>query len=624
MDAEARLRTRCRFLSALAVVVGFVLLLDSVWRSSATYDEVAYLQVASRWWRTSDQESMTRMGSPLTFWKLQQAPVLLALDASGRGEWIDDPIRHQARLLPLVRLGGLWIWLAAIGLTLIWAGRLHGPRAMALAAWVFALEPNLLAHGGLATMEMPIVAGSALVGLLFWTFLRTGNRRWLWASGLACGLAFSCKFTAIVFPPILGLAWWVSPSGRVGMRQVPDEQAGGGKRGLAPGPSSRSQGLENTSWAGCLSPFSGRKASVNRCRVRTAEDSEPPDGGRCPPYKMLRVAGGMSVFVVLMLLADLILTGFATQTPSESRGEHPLIESRLPTSIQPVFERLIETPLPADLVAFVIQVRHQRSGGPSFLMGERRLRGWWYYYLVAMTIKVPLGFWLLFGGRCLVGPSIARDRQEGMILVFLAAYLAISSLGSTRNYGIRYLLPMAPMAVVWVSGLAEGSRRARTLAVVGLLGMVASLAVVHPHELTYFNVLSGGRDGGRRILSDSNLDWGQGARSLARLQAKRPEFRDLTFYAFGDTDPAWYGVSGRCLVIDAGEEQPDLPAHFAASTRYVAVSSSLLWGPWGPPGYFEPLRSVRPLLWTDDGTIAVFRSSDVPGSEVNNLPEIGW
>ncbi|HEU5117875.1 MAG TPA: glycosyltransferase family 39 protein [Isosphaeraceae bacterium] len=550
MDADARLRTRCRFLSALAVVVGFVLLFDSLWKSSATYDEVAYLKVACRWWRTGDQESMTRMGSPLTFWKLQQAPVLLGLDPSGRGEWIDDPIRHQAQLLPLVRLGGLWIWLAAIGLTLFWAGRLHGPRAMALAAWVFALEPNLLAHGGLVTMEMPIVAGSALVGLLFWTFLRTGNRRWLWASGLACGLAFSCKFTAIVFPAILGLAWWLSPS-------------------------------------------------------------ETQAGGRCPPYKIFRVAGGMSVFVGLMLLGDVVLTGFATQTPSESRGGHPAIESRLPIAIQPAVASLIETPLPADLVAFVIQVRHQRSGGPSFLMGERRLRGWWYYYLVAMAIKVPLGFWLLFGGRCLVGPKIARDRQEGMILVLLGAYLAIASIGSTRNYGIRYLLPMAPMAVVWISGLAEGSRRARTLAVVGLLGMVASLAMIHPHELTYFNVLGGGRDGGRRILSDSNLDWGQGARSLARLQAKHPELRDLTFYAFGDTDPGWYGVSGRCIVVDAGEEQPDLPDHFRASTRYVAVSSSLLWGPWGPPDYFEFLRSVRPLVWTDDGTIAVFRSKDV-------------
>lgn len=115
--------------------------------------------------------------------------------------------------------------------------------------------------------------------------------------------------------------------------------------------------------------------------------------------------------------------------------------------------------MPADLVGFAIQVRHQRSGGPSFLMGERRMRGWWYYYPVAMAIKVPIGFWLLFVGRFLLGPRLARDRHEGMILVVLGAYVALASLGSTRNYGIRYLLPVAPMAVVWVSGLAEGPLR---------------------------------------------------------------------------------------------------------------------------------------------------------------------
>ena len=60
----------------------------------------------------------------------------------------------------------------------------------------------------------------------------------------------------------------------------------------------------------------------------------------------------------------------------------------------------------------------------------------------------------------------------------------------------------------------------------GLAGMAVSVGMIHPHELSYFNVLAGGPLGGRRILSDSCLDWGQGARSLARLQARHPEFRE--------------------------------------------------------------------------------------------------
>ena len=115
--------------------------------------------MAARWWRTGDQSEITRMGSPLTFWKLQQAPVLWLLDCAGHGDWIDDPIGHQQELLPLARLGSAWIWLVAFALTIAWSRRSYGPRAMALAAWLFALSPNLIAHGALATMEFPLVAG---------------------------------------------------------------------------------------------------------------------------------------------------------------------------------------------------------------------------------------------------------------------------------------------------------------------------------------------------------------------------------------------------------------------------------------------------------------------------------
>src|SRR5205814_5759137 len=79
-----------------------------------------------------------------------------------------------------------------------------------LAAWWFALSPNLLAHGSLITMETPIVASMTGMALWFWVFLRTGDRRAFVASAALGGLALSCKFTAAVAPPILGLLWCLS------------------------------------------------------------------------------------------------------------------------------------------------------------------------------------------------------------------------------------------------------------------------------------------------------------------------------------------------------------------------------------------------------------------------------
>ncbi len=223
-----------------AAVVGLTLLLDSIRWTSATYDEVAYLRVAARWWRTGEQSEITRMGSPLTFWRLQQAPVLWTLDRLGRRELIDDPIGHQQELLPLVRAGALWIWLAALLLCACWSRRLYGPRAMALAAWLFALSPNLLAHGGLATMELPLLACTTGMLCLFWTFLDTGRRRWFWASAGMGGLAVSCKFTTVLFPPILAVIWWLDGwrrGGRGSLFRVTRQDPGNGRlrAGAPPG-----------------------------------------------------------------------------------------------------------------------------------------------------------------------------------------------------------------------------------------------------------------------------------------------------------------------------------------------------------------------------------------------------
>ncbi len=537
---------------SLAAVVGLSLMVQSAQSTSATYDEVTYIRTATDWWRTGSQDKITRMGSPLTFWKLQQAPVLWLLDRCGKGTLIDDPIRRQAELLPWLRLGALWVWVVALGLTAGWSRIKYGPRAMAYSAWLFVLSPNLLAHGAIITMELPIVAATVGVFFLFVRFLETREKPAFFASATVCGLAFSCKFSAILLPPLLALIWWV----------------------------------DRSRW-GHVRPF----------------------------QTLLRVVGGMAVFVAVMLAADIVVTGGATLTVAQKPGfAHPSIAGRFGGSsgMGGLLTWIAETPIPQDWVGFANQVRHQRSGGPSYLRGERRMSGWWYYYFVALAVKVPLSLGLLVITRVWLSRRYGNRERDWIFPLTIAAFLLITAAGSSRNYGVRYLLPLSPLAIVWVSALAEQGRRFRFIAILGLLGQAMAVASVHPHELTYFNVLTGGRAGGRRVLADSNLDWGQGLIGLARLQLQRPELTDLTLYYFGDTDPAHYGVSGISYTIDAGSVHPGLPELFEAKTEYAAVSASLQWGPWGSPGYFRRLDGVRPVASTADTTIAIYRSSDIP------------
>ena len=548
--------TWCIACVALSALLGLALIADQAFRMSATYDEVTYLRVAAHWWRTGQQAEISRMGSPLTFWKLQQVPTLWVLDRVGRSAWVDDPIGHQAELLPWVRIGGSWTWLASLAVVVAWARRLQGPRGMAMAAALFALGPNLLAHGALATMEMPLVACSSAALLAFWLFLVSGRRRDFAASAALAGIGMSCKFTMAVVPPILALIWAVNLWTRT------DEKAG--------------------------SSETGRLGRIARTVVL-----------------------GMLTYGAILVAADFAVTGFATIPLSSRNGMHPTLAGRFGPAITRLASKVLETPIPADWVGFFNQLRYQGEGGSSYLLGERRTTGWTLYYPIALACKVPLAFWALMIARTLMGRRDRPEAREWVLPAFAFAFLLVAILGSKRNYGVRYLLPMAVPAVVWASALAEGGRWWRRIAAVGLVGMAAAVASIHPHELTFFNRAAGGPIGGRKLLSDSNLDWGQGAKSLAKLQRERPEFRELSLFYFGDTDPGHYGVEGRRIVFDAVKTPDGLPPSLTVETPFLAVSASLQWGPWGPAGYFRELDEVAPVAFTDDSTIAIYRTSDL-------------
>jgi hypothetical protein len=536
-------------LVVLAAATGLALMADSLRKSSATYDEVMYLSVASRWWRTGDQDRITRAGSPLTFWKLQQVPMLWALDHLGLGDWIDQPETREEVLLPLARMASLWVWLVALALVAYWSRRLYGPRAMVLAAWWFALSPNLLAHGPLITMETPILAAMTGMSLLFWVFLRTGDRRAFVASAILGGLAFSCKFTAVVVPPIFAMIWYLAR------------------------------------WI---------------------------DGDRRAIRLVATVAARTLVFTIIMALSDVVITGGAMLPMSTRTGDHPSFDGKFGRAIGGLLRRVVESRLPQDWVGFSRQAILQRSGATGYLLGELRDTGWRYYFLVALAVKVPLTFWLVVAARTALARRIPSAGRDWVLPAAAFAFVTIASFGSTRNLGFRYLLPIAPLAIVWISGLAEGTRWPRRLAYAGLAAQAVALATIHPYELTYFNALAGGPIGGRYVLSDSNLDWGQGLKALARLQHVQPEYCDLTFFYFGDNDPAVYGIAGQSYTVRATGANEHLPDQLAPRTNYLAVSASLQWGPYGPRELFLPLNRVKPVCFTDDATIAIYRTADVP------------
>lgn len=187
----------------------------------------------------------------------------------------------------------------------------------------------------------------------------------------------------------------------------------------------------------------------------------------------------------------------------------------------------------------------------SYLCGEWRPSGWWYYYLYGLAVKVPLGAWLLFVLAVELTLMLPRYsvawRHEAVLLAPAIAVLTLVSSQTGFNHHLRYVLPIFPFAFIWISKVVQPKAwRGRTVPALvfgGLLWFVASSLAIYPHSLSYFNELAGGPANGHAHLLDSNIDWGQDLLYLKHWLEKHPEARPLGLAYFGSFDPRVAGIN---------------------------------------------------------------------------------
>lgn len=230
---------------------------------------------------------------------------------------------------------------------------------------------------------------------------------------------------------------------------------------------------------------------------------------------------------------------------------------------------------------------------PAFLLGARSETGWWYYFLVSFLVKTPLPLLILIiAGFVFIKRYGANLAEEFVLLAPVVVYFFVALSGNI-NIGNRHILPVYPFLIVSASKMArvfdswqaeekQADKRARWLAVAcGLLigWNVVELARVYPYDLAYFNQIAGGPAGGYKWLVDSNLDWGQDLKGLARY---RQEHREEPFYLayFGSASPAYYGIKAR-LLPSANIEEVRNPSDYARFEdvkpgSIVAVSATSL------------------------------------------------
>jgi hypothetical protein len=175
---------------------------------------------------------------------------------------------------------------------------------------------------------------------------------------------------------------------------------------------------------------------------------------------------------------------------------------------------------------------HNDSGHLSFLLGQQRSTGWWYFYLVALAVKTPIPL-LVLGppGMVVLAREGWRERDGwrfAPLLLFLTI-LVFASGFSHINIGIRHVLVLYPFMALGAAHLVRLAWQAlqqaavRPPAIVGsgvltlfVAWQVLTLWTANPDYLPYFNEAVAHPE---QILVDSDLDWGQDLKRLEQRAA---------------------------------------------------------------------------------------------------------
>lgn len=212
--------------------------------------------------------------------------------------------------------------------------------------------------------------------------------------------------------------------------------------------------------------------------------------------------------------------------------------------------RIFSLPAPEFFIGLQIVRGHVRAGHPAFLLGKTSSQGWWYYYPVALLVKLPIAFLIMSAVGIYVCIEERRRSAYLCVLAFCAAILLPAMSGSI-DIGIRHIEPInIGLSIIAALGLAHLLRTLRPQFIAALTAtalvvwMTVSVAVYHPDYLAYFNAFAGRHPGD--VLTDSNYDWGQELISLSkRLRQLHAEKLSLAcFDGIQDHEhsEAWYGL----------------------------------------------------------------------------------
>lgn len=477
--SSSRFNSPVLFALLVAVIIGV-----GCWRTALTYDvfwqtwDEPFHIAAGMEWLEKGEYTYERFHPPLARVIVALGPYLTGV--RGRGDlsshWDEgNAILHTngayERNLSLARCGNLVFFVSGSLIVALWALFLFGRATSLLATLLFTTLPPIVAHAGLATLDMASAASvaGALFALTLWCDTPTMSRGVL--VGLTTGLACLSKMSALAFLPlaagVIGIVIIVHLFRR---RQLDSKTLISQVRRWSRHAALAFVTGALTIWAGYQ--FSARPLARPENRPHDQVDAVLGKEG---------IAHDVSYAVV----------------------EHAFI------------------PAP-DFFKGVSNFRDRNNDGQlAIFMGDISRKGWWFFFPVMLLVKTPLPFLILMVVGFICAAVYCRRRESARLpfVILIAATLVILGIGavSSVDNGVRQVLSVYPLFAI-VAGFGASRMFRTSLISTALVGglvtwqIVASLGA-HPDYLAYFNELASANP--EQIVVVGDLDWGQDLKRLS-------------------------------------------------------------------------------------------------------------
>ena len=402
---------------------------------------------------------------------------------------------------PEALLRAIAIWKAILfvpfaGLVFHLGRWLYGIHAGWLALAMVLIDPTFAAHTGLATLDVIGVEAITLACYVGWRYFEKPSHGKLVGMALTTALAFSIKYTAMALPVVFlfyAIAFWV--------------RNGGGTIRASIRPALNNLALFLIIfvifiWASTLFDFSAPRNWMWPL-------SYPSGGG----------------FQIVRDLLD------------------PLLDLRWPGGIY--------------IGSFLGGMTHAHRGHWGFLWGQNKAPGgWWYYFPVVATYKIPLGFFLIFV-LALISLIWARLRFRVLMALIPAGVFCLMLCSSDINIGFRHFLP----ALVFIYILATrcfGESLNKNVAIIflGWLGAAAALGHTLSYRPDYLSYINYPRIDPWRDIGDSNIDWGQSLKQVRTWLDEHPTTRRVYIAYFLNDQPIPYYLDHRVIIWHGAQGIP--------------------------------------------------------------------